>query len=191
MKCAELIVEDHSILCRGLNILDGMIRKLEAGERIEIADVIGILKFIRVYGLEYHQNTAEKVLFPALLRAAPQATSVCQLVPDHSELRSLVVAADNALRSRRAREFVASSRRLTILLRSDFQKEEMALREVEGNLSREDDHVIAAEFANNRKLAEGPPNLPRLELKYTPRPIEKPLVAARDIGRAREASPYR
>ena len=191
MKCTELVIEDHSILCRGLNILDAMIRKLEAGERIEIADVIGILKFIRVYGSEYHQDTEEKILFPALLRAAPQATSVRHLLLDHNEQRSLVSAADNALRSRRAAEFVGCSRRLAILLRNDFQSEEIALREVEGSLSREDDNFITAEFAKNRKQAEGYSNLSRLELKYAPRPIEKPLVAARELARGRGASPYR
>src|SRR5262245_51839541 len=187
MKCSELVIQDHSILCRGLNILDGMIRKLETGERIEIADVIGVLKFFRVYGFEYHQETEERILFPALLRVA-KATSIRQLPLDHDEQRRLVAEADNALRSRRAAEFVRCSRRLATLLRSDFQKEEIALREFDGNLSMEDDDFLTAEFEKNRKHAERFANLSRLELKYTPRPIEKPPVAAREIARGRWAS---
>ena len=72
MKCIELISQDHAILRRGLDILDGMIETLEHGERIEIADVTAILKFLRLFGDEYHQAMEERIFFPALLRAAPQ-----------------------------------------------------------------------------------------------------------------------
>jgi hemerythrin-like domain-containing protein len=65
MKCIELVIYEHLILRRGLDILDGMIRKLEEGARIEIADVTAILKFLRVFGDEYHQTMEETVLFRA------------------------------------------------------------------------------------------------------------------------------
>jgi|RhiMetdeSRZDD1v2_1073273.scaffolds.fasta_scaffold37044_3 hemerythrin-like domain-containing protein len=50
MNFPELISPDHAILRRGLDILDGMVKKLEDGERIEIADVTAILKFLRFFG---------------------------------------------------------------------------------------------------------------------------------------------
>ena|SRR2546427_2678365 len=55
MKCTELIMQDHTILRRGLDILDGMGKKLDDGERIELADATTLLPFFRVFG-EYHQN---------------------------------------------------------------------------------------------------------------------------------------
>jgi hemerythrin-like domain-containing protein len=67
MQCTELISRDHVILRRGLDILDGMVKKLEEGERIEIADVTAILKFLKFFGDEYHQAMEERILFPALL----------------------------------------------------------------------------------------------------------------------------
>ena len=58
MKCTDLVVQDHIALRRALDILDGMINKLEHGDRIEIADAAKILKFLRVFGIEYHQTIA-------------------------------------------------------------------------------------------------------------------------------------
>ena len=55
MKCAELVMQDHVILRRGLDIVDAMLRKLAHGERIEIADVTSVLKFLRLFGDGYHQ----------------------------------------------------------------------------------------------------------------------------------------
>ena len=39
-----------------------MSRPLEAGERIEIADVMTIVTFLRLFGVEYHQSIEENVL---------------------------------------------------------------------------------------------------------------------------------
>lgn len=40
-------MKDHAILRRGLDILEGMVQKLEGGDRIDIADVAAILKVFR------------------------------------------------------------------------------------------------------------------------------------------------
>jgi hemerythrin-like domain-containing protein len=90
MQCTELISRDHVILRRGLYILDGMVQKLEDGERIEIADVTAILKFLRFFGGEYHQALEERILFPALLRTEPPESSFRQIFRDHSEERTVV-----------------------------------------------------------------------------------------------------
>ena len=58
MKCTDLVIQDHIALRRALDILDGMINKLERGDRIEIADAAEILKFLRTFGIEYHQTIA-------------------------------------------------------------------------------------------------------------------------------------
>ena len=87
------------MLRRGLDILDGMVKKLEDGERIEIADVTTILKFLRVFGDEYHQIMEERILFPALLRTAPQEVSLRQLCREHSEERAVVAEIEVALHS--------------------------------------------------------------------------------------------
>src|SRR5207253_989762 len=101
MKCTELVIGDHLILRRGLNILDGMVRKLEDRQRIEIMDVTAILKFFRVFGDEYLQTMEETVLFPAL--------RLPQMVSEHSEERALVTGIEDALRSTRPGAGVCTS----------------------------------------------------------------------------------
>src|SRR5205823_13370764 len=98
MKSTELVIYDHLILRRGLDILDGMVKKLEKGERIEIADITVILKFLRVFGDEYHQSMEEQALFPALQRAAPQQGALTHMLREHRAARALVAGIDDALR---------------------------------------------------------------------------------------------
>src|SRR5262245_2714445 len=83
MRCAEIVVQDHAIIRRGLDIVDGMLTKLEDGERIEIFDGATVLKFLRLFGDEYHQVMEENVLFPALILAAPHHAALNQLVSEH------------------------------------------------------------------------------------------------------------
>src|SRR5262249_8223172 len=100
MRCIELVMQEHVILRRGLDILDGMVSKLEGGERIEIADAITILKFFRFFGVEYHQTIEENVVFPSLLRAAPQESRLRHMLSDHGEQPEVVTAIESALSSR-------------------------------------------------------------------------------------------
>src|SRR4051812_39991916 len=101
MKCTELVLQDHVLLRRGLDILDGMLRHLEDGQRIEIAGVTIILKFLRLFGDQYHQAMEEEILFPALLDAAPDAAALSQLVSEHGNERTLVIEIQENLISRR------------------------------------------------------------------------------------------
>ena len=90
MKCTELVIRDHVVIRRGLDILDGMMKKLEDRERIEITDVNAVFRFLQVFGDEYHQSVEEKVLFPLLVRATPQGSPIHQMVSEHGEERALV-----------------------------------------------------------------------------------------------------
>jgi hemerythrin-like domain-containing protein len=119
MKYTELVIQDHIVLRRGLDVLEGMLTKLESGERIEIADVRTILKLIEVH----------------------------QLVLEHDEGRVLVTGATDALASRRVGDFVYSSRRLCTLLRSHTDKGDGVNRtepEIYLNLSRLEQKYAAA-----------------------------------------------
>jgi hemerythrin-like domain-containing protein len=54
----------------------------------------------------------EKVLFPALLRAAPQEGPLHNMLLEHGEERALVAAIETALNPKKGMAFVRSSRRL-------------------------------------------------------------------------------
>ena len=191
MKCTELLTQDHAILRRGLEILEGMVRKLEEGQRIETTDVATILKFLRTFGDNYHQMMEETVLFPALLRAAPHENPLRQIALEHREERTLVAAMEEALRFKKGREFASSSRQLTVLLRNHLDKEDAVVHDiVERSLSNEEDTMIAAEFTKNRTHVETTVNFARLEWKYMRKSHGTPYSSEREVARAQGASSY-
>ena len=189
MKCTELVINDHSILRRGLDILQGMVQKLENGERIEIADVTAVLNFLRDFGDEYHQFMEEKVLFPALLRAIPQDRALHHMLFEHDEERALVAGIEDALRYKSGRNFVETSRQLLVLLRDHLNKEDALLRDMaEGLLSAEQDDIVAAEFAKNRRQPEMYADFSRLECKYMGKPQVSPVTPADGYARAHRSA---
>jgi hemerythrin-like domain-containing protein len=178
MECIELVFTDHIVLRRALDVLDNMMKKLEGGERIEIADIRAMFNFLQFFGDDYHQHTEEKFLFPALVRAAPRGSPIHEMVLQHGEERALVAWILEALGARRVVDFVYSSHQLTALLRSHIDKEDRVLQVLADQLlSNEEDTAIAAEFKNNHKEPEIFVNLPRLENKYHGMLIASPAVS--------------
>jgi len=189
MKCTQLVVQDHVILRRGLDILDGMVQRLEDGQRIEIADVVAVLKFLRLFGDGYHQTAEENVLFPLLLPAAPPESPLHQMLSEHSEERSLVTAIENALKFKMGTDFVRCSRQFIVLLRNHLEKEDAVLRPMaDGTLSPEQDNFIVVELMKNYVQPESCANFPRLERKYTSKAHTTPLSPVREVSRARAGS---
>jgi hypothetical protein len=85
------------MISRALNILDGMVQKMETGQRIEISDAFAILKFLEIFVDEYHE---------------------------HSEERTAKACIEDALNAKAGKEFVRSARDLSRLLRSGFPSED-------------------------------------------------------------------
>jgi hemerythrin-like domain-containing protein len=174
MRCTELVIGDHTIIRRGLAVVDGMLKKLEDGQRIEILDASTILKFLRLFGDQYHQAMEEHVLFPALLRVAPHDTTLRQLASEHGDERLLVAQIEEAMMSKRGMVFFRSSRQLTTLLRNHCDREETILCNLaEPYLSVEQDEAIVAEFTKNREPVAAFANFSRLERKYAPKPVSQ------------------
>ena len=90
MKCTEFITQDHAVIRRGLDILDGMVKQMEEGLRIEIADVITILKLLRLCGEEHYQAIEESDLLHALMRAAPDDVRLHRMFSEQAEQHTLV-----------------------------------------------------------------------------------------------------
>jgi hemerythrin-like domain-containing protein len=167
MKCTELVISDHVLIRRGLAVVDGMLKKLEDGQRIEILDAATILKFLRLFGDHYHQAMEENVLFPALLRVAPHDTTLRQLASEHGDERLLVEQIEEALMFKRGMVFFRSSHQLTTLLRNHCDREETILHNLaEPFLSVEQDEAIVAEFTTAREQAVAFANFSKLERKY-------------------------
>jgi hypothetical protein len=96
MKSREPIARYHDMLRYGLDILEGMVKKMEGGERIEIADAMAILKYLRV-----------------LQEESPSGP------PDGT---MLILGLEDALRGKRGTDFVRKSRLLGLTLRSGIEQ---------------------------------------------------------------------
>jgi hemerythrin-like domain-containing protein len=167
MKCIELIVRDHATIARGLDILDGMVQKMETGLRIEISDAFTILKFLQVFVDEYHQTMEEHVLFPALQHASSNDSAVHSMVLEHSEERAAKACIEDALKAKVGKEFVRNARALSRLLRSHFSSENAVLGDLaERLLSEEQDNEIVAKF--KKYQPQSYPDFVYLERKYVP-----------------------
>jgi hypothetical protein len=92
----ETFRTNRRILNRGLDVLDGMIRKMEIGERIEIIDAATVLRLLQ----PFEENG---------YRMLPQPP--------------LVSALEDALRTKNAKDFVRGSRQLARTLRTSIQLE--------------------------------------------------------------------
>jgi hemerythrin-like domain-containing protein len=165
MKCTELVMQDHIILRQGLDILDGMVTTMESGGRIEIADVIAILKFFR-FGLEYQQTAEEQILSPAVLGA-----SHSQLLAEHAQHTTQLAEVEFALESRRGSEFVRCSRWFGFCMRNHLDKEDLMLRRIGDEQLSIEDTEFAEEVTKRRKHAEAAANLSRLQAKYAKKPL--------------------
>ena len=92
---------DHAKLGRGLDILDRMVKRMEDGGRIEIADAAMILKFIG------------------------SLTEIC--LSKQSDGLELVSGLEHLLRSKKGRDFARDSRRLSQLLRARLREQELRM----------------------------------------------------------------
>jgi hemerythrin-like domain-containing protein len=148
-----------------------------------------MLKFLRLFGDQYHQAMEENLLFPALLAAAPDVCPLQQFVSEHGDERILVAEIEDALMCRKGMAFFRSSRRLTGLLRAHCDREEAILGQLaERLLSAEQDEILFCQFMQKRAQVESYTNFSRLERRYVTPGFAPLLSQEAGLGRARGTS---
>jgi hemerythrin-like domain-containing protein len=168
MKCTDLLIQDHKIILRCLDVLQQMATCIEKDEPPAEPDVVTLLRFLRAFADEHHQAKEESALFPELLRAsaAPNAP-LRQMLFEHDQERSLVEGLEDSLHTKKGIEFVHFANRLTSLIRTHIYKEDNILFEIVGrSLSAEQDERIVAEFDKFQMNPALLADLRRLEWKY-------------------------
>ena len=148
MKCTDLLLQDHKIMLRALDVLEEMAGKVQRDEPLEPVDVYAILRFLRVFGDEHHQAKEESALFPVLMRtASSQQGSLRHMLFEHDQERSLMEGLEDALKTKKGIDFVHYANRLNSLLRNHIYKEDHILFDVVDNsLSEQQDEEVVAEF---------------------------------------------
>ena len=167
MQFVEIVMQDHVILRRALNILDAIVVTLERGQPIEFSDAQEIVKFIRLVGIECHQGMEEEHLFPTLRGALPLDNRIQRMLFQHEEQRAVLMDIEEALDSRRGVDFVQQAHLLIALCRGHLDQEETVLMQIaEAGLSAMEDHALVTQLTTHRKTPMEYTHFARLGWKY-------------------------
>ena len=144
MKSTDLLIQEHKLILRGLDVLDAMAGLIEQSQIVDRTDIDKILHFMRWFADAHHQAKEETILFPALKRvAASQDRPVDHLALEHGQERSLIEEMEKDLRLTEMPGFVACANRLSTTLRNHIYKEDQILFETaEAVLTSRDDDAI-------------------------------------------------
>ena len=148
MKCTDLLIQEHKIILRALDVLNHMAARIESDQPVEAEDVETILHFLRAFADNHHQAKEESALFPELMRtSAANQGPLRQMIHEHDQERSLVEGLEDALRTKKGMEFVHFANRLTLLIRTHIRKEDNILFDIaERSLSAEQDERVTTEL---------------------------------------------
>ena len=168
MKCTDLLIQDHKVILRCLDVLQQMATNVEKGEHPAEEDVVKLLRFLRVFADENHQLKEESALFPELRRVCcAQEGPLRQMLFEHDQERSLVEAIEDSLYTRNGVDFAHFANRLAGLIRNHIYKEDHILFEiVDRSLSPEQDEKVVAEFDKYQVNPSFLADLRRLERTY-------------------------
>jgi hemerythrin-like domain-containing protein len=145
MKSTNLLIQEHKLILRALDVLDAMSAACEQKSDFEQADIYGILDFLRWFADGHHQAKEETILFPALKKAAAsQVRPVDHMIHEHDQERSSVEELEKDARLADVSRFVACANRLTSTLRNHIYKEDRILFETADSLlnAQEDEAVF-------------------------------------------------
>jgi hemerythrin-like domain-containing protein len=144
MKSTELLIQEHKLILRALDVLDAMSVSVGKEGTVDEGQAGRMLDFLRWFADAHHQAKEETILFPVLKSAAPsQNRPVEHMILEHDQERSLIEDIEKDLRLAKFSEFVASANRLSSRLRNHIYKEDRILFDtVDAVLSRAEDDAV-------------------------------------------------
>jgi hemerythrin-like domain-containing protein len=135
MKATALLISEHKLILRAIDVLDAMTDLAENTGALDRADIDAILDFLTWFADAHHQAKEERILFPALTRAAAsQGRPVAHLVLEHGQERILLEDIEKEVRLAQFPDFVMSANRLSSTLRNHIYKEDHILFETADSL---------------------------------------------------------
>jgi hemerythrin-like domain-containing protein len=174
MKATNLLIQEHKLLLRALDVLDAMSESMSKGGSLESNDVGKILDFLRWFADAHHQAKEETILFPALrAAAAAHGRAVDHMMLEHGQERSRIEQLEKDLRTGDLADFKVVADRLSSTLRNHIYKEDRILFEtVDAVLDRASDDLIFEQLVRfmttlDQELLDGKiKDLRSLEWKY-------------------------
>jgi hemerythrin-like domain-containing protein len=135
MKATQELKEEHKKIKAMLTVLEGVADKLDAGEKVEAADLANMVDFIRSFADRYHHAKEEDLLFPAMEEAGVprQGGPTAVMLIEHDMGRGFVKGMAEAAAEyagdggRGAKEFARNARDFAALLSQHIDKEDNIL----------------------------------------------------------------
>ena len=174
MKATQLLIDEHKLILRALDVLDAMSTKVENAGDVDKSDIEEILQFLRWFADAHHQTKEERILFPALTEAAAsQVRPVEHMILEHNHERALVEEIEKEARLSKIFTFGACANRLSSILRNHIYKEDRILfPSIDNLLTPDQDEAIVDELNrfettfDKELLQEKVKDLRALEWKY-------------------------
>jgi len=135
MKPTEELKNEHEAIKIALGILSEISRRLEAGEKVKVDHLEGLLEFIRVFADRCHHGKEEGLLFPAMEKAGiPRDKGpIGVMLAEHEEGRAYVRGMAQAVEEYKkggktaGPDFAVNARNYAALLSSHIDKEDRIL----------------------------------------------------------------
>jgi hemerythrin-like domain-containing protein len=143
MKATDLLMQEHKLILRSLDVLDAISSLVESQEPVDQHDIDSILEFLRWLDA-HHQGKEEDVLFPVIVSAAAaENRAVKHMTVEHNQERGLLEEMEKDLRQARHTKFVEGAKRLSSTLRNHIYKEDRILFEsADAVLSPQQDQAV-------------------------------------------------
>ncbi len=100
MIATENLKDEHKGINLMLNIMEGICKKLQEGERVDTSHLDNILEFLKIFVDKCHHTKEEEILFPAILKTKQGDTfkdSVDILNKEHTKGRRAVKNISNSI----------------------------------------------------------------------------------------------
>jgi hemerythrin-like domain-containing protein len=128
MKSTELLMQEHKLILRALDVLDGLTASMEAQEQFEEDDVDRVLDFLRWFADAHHQAKEETILFPAIKASTTaEERPVRHMMFEHDQERLAIQELEKDVRLGKLSEFADRAGRLSSTLRNHIYKEDKLL----------------------------------------------------------------
>jgi hemerythrin-like domain-containing protein len=169
MKCTDLLIEDHRLIMRALDVLNRMAARVADDQRVETEDVETLLRFLRVFADNYHQAKEESALFPALMRTSlSNDARLRRMMFEHDQERSLVEGLEDALHTKKGADFIHFANWLVALLREHIKKEDNILFDIAArSLTTDQDEQVTLELNKFEIDSSVLSEFQRLEHRYS------------------------
>jgi len=117
MSAIEILVDEHRLISRVVNVLTVLHRRLESDDYADVNVLTDVVDFFRMFVDRNHHAKEEDALFPTLERRAvnPQGCTIQSLKSEHEQARILTTTLTDAIGKYKTSDPTAKSKICTTI----------------------------------------------------------------------------